>query len=749
MTWHLANPALLAGLAGITIPIVIHFLSRRRAPVVDWGAMQFLELGRRARRKFQLTELLLMLGRMVLLALVALAVTKPFWTEEQAVADTGARGRAATRRDIVLILDGSDSMERKADAATPHTRAVAWARDFVGRLGGGSSVAVLVAKDQVKPLVDALSFDFTKVDSALKNAPPPRGSSDLPSAIAEALRLLEKGQNPARDVIVLTDGQKVPWRSNEPKRWSLIRDLHKDQEKRLAVAPRIWAVNFAAGAKVAGADGSVDPLEIARGLVPPGGTIRIRTNVLNAGPASLTRTAELLVDGKAAAGSAQVVGPIPAGSKAPLTFQTSLAEPGSHLLTVRLAPSADDPMAANDESARPIEVTAALPVCLVDGEPGLEPLSNETDFLRAALAPTGDDTPQVRTSVVKTADFGADSLKAQKVVVLANLERLQPAQAAAVAEFLGQGGGVLVAPGDRSDVNAYNEALFQNGAGWLPAKLGDLRGEPTRKDVVAHPAPASFTGPVLAPLGQGEAPPLADADLFFYRTLTPASREPVAAVIARLDTGDPWIVERPYRKGRVILLAGPVDAEGGTLPVNPDFVPWAHELVFHLADPSAGSRSFRPGEPMAIDLEPAPPVSLAELTVDTPAGQKARARIERVAGGRAQAILSDTSEPGIYRIALPDPPGGFTFATVVGDPREADPEPLAPADMTKLSDGWLLTFESRPSQLPARLLASGGGAQHSIWRGLVLAALAGLCLEVWLTRRLVIHRGLADVPTES
>ena len=46
-----------------------------------------------------------------------------------------------------------------------------------------------------------------------------------------------------------------------------------------------------------------------------------------------------------------------------------------------------------------------------------------------------------------------------------------------------------------------------------------------------------------------------------------------ASVRARLDTGDPWAVERPHGSGRVLVLATPLDAEGGTLPVNPDYVP--------------------------------------------------------------------------------------------------------------------------------------------------------------------------------
>jgi Aerotolerance regulator N-terminal len=73
------NAVMLAGLAGVSIPVIIHFLNRRRDLIIDWGAMQFLDPGRKARRKIQLTELLLMLARMGLLAAVALALARPYW----------------------------------------------------------------------------------------------------------------------------------------------------------------------------------------------------------------------------------------------------------------------------------------------------------------------------------------------------------------------------------------------------------------------------------------------------------------------------------------------------------------------------------------------------------------------------------------------------------------------------------------------------------------------------------------------
>ena len=101
---------------------VIHLLNRRRTTVVDWGAMQFLELGRRARIKFRLSELLLLAGTDGLAGHRGPGPGTP-------VLDRQAAGRRALprqerrlfggqRRDVVLVIDGSGSMGRKAGAAS-------------------------------------------------------------------------------------------------------------------------------------------------------------------------------------------------------------------------------------------------------------------------------------------------------------------------------------------------------------------------------------------------------------------------------------------------------------------------------------------------------------------------------------------------------------------------------------------------------------------------------------------------------
>jgi len=722
----LLNAAMLLGLVGTAVPVVIHLLNRRRDQVVDWGAMQFLELGRTARRKLQLTEFLLMLSRMALLALVALALARPFWGRSSRAEAAGAIGAGGSSRDVVLVFDGSASMERKAGGTSPRLEAVQWARRFIRELRPGDSAAVLLAGDRVQGLVDPPSFDMAKVEHALATLERSHGSSDLPSALAEAFRVLERTGNPERDIIILTDGQRLAWRPGESKRWDLLRDL----QRRLPIPPHLWALAFGAGTPSDGPNGAVGPLSVSRSLVTPGLPITITTTLSNAGPGPLSRTAELLVDDRPEPGSAQVVGPIPAGGKTPLRFRTSLPNSGPHLLAVRLT-GGDDALPGDDEAAIPIDVSGALPVLLVDGEPGLQPLSGETDFLRAALSPTGDETPQVRATVLPLDALTPDSLKDQRVLVLANVARLSAPQSAAINAFVDAGGGLLIAPGDRTDADAFSR---QDG---IPAGLGDLKGEAAQHKTLAHPDPRSFNSPALGPFASGDAPALSEADFFAYRLLAPM---PGASVSARLDPGDPWIVERPQGKGRIMLLATALDAEAGTLPANPDFVPLVHEWIFHLAGTTEAQR-VRPGEPLVFELNPPPAPEFQTLLLQTPKGTKLQAPILR-ASGSAQVRLDVANASGIYRLTLPDPPGGFAYAAVEEDGRESDLAPLEPAESLKLAEGWPLSFETDPRRLGTRLVSARAGGRHEVWRALILAALVGLCLEVYLTRRLVRSQGL-------
>ena len=92
--------------------------------------------------------------------------------------------------------------------------------------------------------------------------------------------------------------------------------------------------------------------------------------------------------------------------------------------------------------------------------------------------------------------------------------------------------------------------------------------------------------------------------------------------------------------------------------------------------PLAGGRFAKTPAQEAEDRQ-LPPLTITDVkTILT-----APARIRLV------VVKVETSEPGLYRLTLPEPPGGFAYASVVGDGREGDVSPLEPAEAEHAAKG--------------------------------------------------------------
>ena len=100
------NLPMLLGLTAISVPIIIHFLNRRKFRTVTWAAMRFVRLSvDQNQRRMKIEDLILLLLRCALLALLALALARPALDsgKQQLVGDT--------KVNAVVLLDNSFSMK--------------------------------------------------------------------------------------------------------------------------------------------------------------------------------------------------------------------------------------------------------------------------------------------------------------------------------------------------------------------------------------------------------------------------------------------------------------------------------------------------------------------------------------------------------------------------------------------------------------------------------------------------------------
>ncbi len=769
------NPWMLLGFSAVLIPPIIHLLNRRRYEVVDWGAMQFLQIGEVTRRRLFIEELLLMLLRMALIAVLVLALAGPFVASSM-LARLGPRAN----RDVVLVFDGSYSMGSTGKDGTPHEKAKEWTRAFVADLTPGDSVAILQAKEQVVPVLAEPSHDPALLRQHIDNLPPPSGGCDWRPALQTADAILSRSQRAEREIIVLSDGQRFGWADRASLfRWSLLASelgFTQAEPPTGQVRPRLWVVNTAPERNADPPNWSLMPLETNRLLAPAGREITFRTALDLHGQKTYAppHRLRLEIDGRfirnlEAPPAAQL-----RNGRVPFSFAHSFAALGSHLISVILEPDpppgewpanypVKDELPGDNRQDFAIEVVRTLPVLIVDGDPTPQP-KRGVDFLRQALE-AGDPKPVVQAHVVSINQFdpalvasGAASAPREtrpRVLILRNVARLTTARQEAIAQFLADGGGVLVTLGQRVEADSYNVPLYRGGKGWLPAHLDGI------ESVVAHPAPGGSDHPALRLFldkpkdGQGPSrfPQLGRVRFRHWWKMTPPGRNSSGVQVAALHTTAndyPFLVEwiDPNGAGRLLLCAVPLDDSwGAELIRDESFVPLVHELVYYLAGARAAEFNLEPGQPLRHRLDSTG--DLTQYKLQTPLGETKSlstnstdknallAAVDRLPQG-AMLRIEDTRETGVYRLHTAE---GGTIYYVVRPKKteESDLTPCGDEDRTKVAElipG--LKYQNDREQLAEEWISANH--RQELWWWLLLGLIALLCAEVWLTRRIVKNR---------
>src|SRR5438094_2959486 len=100
------NPYLLFGSLALAIPVLIHLVRREKSEIIPFSSLMFLlKVPKRSIRQQKMKNLLLMMLRLLILALLVGAFARPYMTQPaKPVAN------ANSNRGTVLMLDNSYSM---------------------------------------------------------------------------------------------------------------------------------------------------------------------------------------------------------------------------------------------------------------------------------------------------------------------------------------------------------------------------------------------------------------------------------------------------------------------------------------------------------------------------------------------------------------------------------------------------------------------------------------------------------------
>jgi hypothetical protein len=701
------DAALLAGLAVLVVPTLIHLISKRRARRVRFAPLELLlRSQRRTARSIRLRQLLLLALRTLLLACAALALARPVLRANDAPRSTSAP------LVVVAAVDVSASMNAVLDGKSMFARAQKKALDALGSLPADVRLGAVACDDVPRDLA-APSFDRAAVADAVGNLAAGFHRAELPSCVARAASLAQTVEGEGeRRVVVFSDLAAHGFPPDAPAtgegRGVVVEWVAASDEE----PPPNHAITSVNVERTSGRTG--DALEVSF------------TAERFLGPA-VDVTADLVVGERRAA---RLSLPLEGGGRVQRTFHHALGAEGADARATaadRLAVVlGDDALAADNEVQLPFELHVPLGVLVVDGAPQPVPFRDEVFYLESALKDAQGGRGRVSVEVV-----GADRLKPQsiagaRVVVLANVARLDDAAATALVEHVKAGGGLLLSMGDEIDVDWYNRAL----ADVLPAPLRGSKGQALLDDAsVAEVLSLTRfrTGhPVFRSLAAGNADEL--PGLGRVRTNTIMLMEPSSdesrEVLMRFSNDAPALVERTVGDGRVLLLATTIDRDWSDLAIRPGFLPLMRQVVLYLggALDEGGPRILRVGEPRKIRVAR----GVEEIEVEPPRGPRAKLRVE---GDAVDVTFRGTDVPGLYRV-FSRAAGGEARErtderfTVLLDPAESDLARATPELLAQAAPSGAVTRTSEP-----------GDRDVPLWPWLLLVGVALLVAESLIVRR--------------
>ncbi|MGM0557104.1 MAG: BatA domain-containing protein, partial [Myxococcota bacterium] len=571
------EPLFLLGLLAAGIPIAIHLINRRKATRQPFPALELLmESQKKEAASIKVRQWLLLALRVLVVALLAFALAKPFFLSEEGVT---ASERLPTA--VVFVVDDSASM--KTDDWWENAQDEVDSR--LDKLRPWDEVA-LITTSQLNGPVSRPKNAHDAVRDAFEEIEPGSQTSDLTDALVAAQDALAASQLPSQRIVLVSDFARGGFPLGETPSEVVshtveqvnVRDdentpnnvgvVGVDYRQRNAGQEAVWEINTT----------------LRNFGEEDAGEVQVQLHIDD------TNVATGLVD-------------IPAGKTATHTFQHRFE--GSGLKQAFVRAKSGDAYDADDRYYFTIRLKDRVRVLLVNGEPTSVAYSDELYFLIRALNPGGNSGESTIVPVTTTPDaLATRDLAGFDVLVLANVSSVKKAVADRLEGFVNKGGGLLVSMGDQVDVDAWNKTMAE----LLPKPLRGLKrlaqkDDPDAPVKITHFGPGQRSHPIFRVFDLPGGASLQSVQVFSYMLLQPSPPEQSETVLSYKDDS-PALIERHVGDGRVMLLTTTLDREWTDFPVRTAFLPLMRRAVQYLARRVTSTGREKPvvGEPLELEV---------------------------------------------------------------------------------------------------------------------------------------------------
>jgi len=741
------HPMLLGFLALATIPIIIHLLHRRKFRTVMWAAMEFLlSSSKETARRLRILQLLLLLTRIAILLFVVSALARPHLTGAFFAGFLGQSRSAST-----IILDDSYSMGMQQGNATAFDAAKEAAGAIISTLRRGDSLSLATVAPKPVFLSEA-ARDPEFIKRQIGAAQLSHGGTDVLRALTMCLDRVKQAPQSHREIFLLTDGRREGWRVEDTASWARVNTLIEDCDPK----PRIFIIDVSAPGKRENLFIESVRLPSAPPAVGRGYSVECLVRARGTAPAEAPVVTLYLDDEDREAGRVQGSAFQDGTSSAKFIFRPT--EPGWHWGKVIIGP---DALAADNARYFVFEVKESLRVLCLDGSPSSRPIENAMGFLRIALAPEKTEsgapalveaTNIIAPEVGPFSKFWDFDISDYPAILITDAPGVSERVAASLRNYVYGGGSLVLFVGDAARPTEYEPlSVAAEGRPLLPGPITGFKGAVIELDATQDPEAVrlgefDFNHPVVRQFEDAKDGDLTSASFYRYATVAVDEQDADVRVLMRFDNGDPYLIERRFGRGMVLMFTASPDLRSSNLPLKPVFLPLMHRTAYWLARRGNAAHELQPGD--AIRYPVASRLSDATLRLDRPRGGPEVVRPEPAgipgeeAGAKLPTLIYDATDPsGIYALRVPESEADVSDAAPVEtqfsvnvNTRESDLTPVSPKVIRSAFKTTTVEYVKADDEMLDRIRSSRHGRE--VWRYLALSVCLLLMTESVLSHQI-------------
>ncbi len=620
-------------------------------------------------QKVKRQDQILLILRTLLLALLALALSRPLIRH-------GVVGDVAQRK-VIILLDGSASSNQKVGVTSSFGLAVKKASSMIKELPKNSEVTAFVLNDQVELAVEKQT-DLFMAASKIESLRPSLGSSPIADGISRVSEYVTASKMESPEVYIFSDFQKYTWTkasASGQKAVNAMTELNK-------LTKDVFMVDVGGQSDFNIIVESLSPTEW---VLTAGNPVKFLVNIKTVGKAPSGKKGNvsfLVNDEKKDFREFDLD-----KEQYSFSFDYQFGGAGEYLIQIL---AEGDEHAIDNERFFLCNIPEDHNILILDDSAEFENQVNISYFLQLAISPP--DTPgtpknsRFKPKTVNPAKIVYENLSKFSAIMIRSTTNLSEPMAKKIENYVSDGGAVCFFAGKEINAFEYNRFFYKDGSGLLPRKLG-----PKKSDNPApYPMLSEGMHPALAELVSRKD--IKDAGFTEYLTF---EGEGLNDVVMKLSNGVPAILEKTYGKGKSLFINTSIEPSWSFLSLTAEYPILIQEILRYIIGSPDAVVNLSTGETHSQSVY----VSNQKLLLRYPNGMRASLTPQEGEDKSSLRVRFDrTNQQGVYRFDVPDGVLARNRFIVNADAEEGDLSRYSQSDLQGSLGGtswkWIKTSES-------------------------------------------------------